>query len=51
LWAYYSALIFLLGAEFTQVYARVTRPDLIVHEKSVPLTDRERTQEGIPHGG
>jgi len=51
LWAYYSALIFLLGAEFTQVYARVTRPDLIVHEESVPLTDRERTQEGIPHGG
>ena len=50
LWAYYSALIFLLGAEFTQVYARVTRPDLIVHEESVPLTERERTQEGIPHG-
>jgi membrane protein len=28
LWVYYSAMIFLLGAEFTQVYARTWGTDI-----------------------
>ena len=48
LWVYYSAQILLLGAEFTQVYAKKfgskSRPD----EDAIPLTPEMRARQGIP---
>lgn len=37
LWAYYSATIFLLGAEFTQVYSRMYGTQIVPAENAEPL--------------
>jgi membrane protein len=48
LWIYYSSIILLLGAEFTQVYAlrRGHKPRLTKY--AVPVTKEARAQEGMP---
>lgn len=48
-WVYYAAQILLLGAEFTKVYAREFGSRGVPAENAVPLTEHERTQQGIPH--
>lgn len=49
LWVYYSAQILLLGAEFTQVYAR-RYGSLFIQptNNAVPVTAEQRAQEGRP---
>ena len=48
LWINYSAQILFLGAEFTQVYAR-DRGSVITPSKNArPLTDTDRSQQGLP---
>ena len=49
LWVYYSAQIFLLGAEFTQVYANQYGSRVRPAENAVAVTDLERAKQGIPH--
>lgn len=48
LWVYYSAQIFLFGAEFTQVYARKYGSRVVPDEDAVWLTEGQRIQEGRP---
>lgn len=48
LWVYYSAQIFLFGAEFTQVYAKKYGSRLVPDEDAVPLTPDMRARQGIP---
>jgi membrane protein len=48
LWVYYSAQIFLFGAEFTQVYARHYGSRIVPDEDAVRVTEEQRTQEGMP---
>ena len=47
LWVYYSSLILLFGAEFTQVYARSTGAAVEPAENAVPVTEEKRAQEGL----
>lgn len=49
LWVYYSAQIFLLGGEFTQVYANHYGSRIVAAEYAIPLTESARLQQGIPH--
>jgi membrane protein len=49
LWVYYSSLILLFGAEFTQVYAKQTGSWIAPSANARPVTDEERAQEGVPH--
>jgi membrane protein len=49
LWIYYSSQIFLLGAEFTQVYANQVGSRVSPSPNAVPVTAPERAQQGIPH--
>ena len=42
LWVYYSALIFFLGAEFTQVYAAQYGSGVAPDEHAEPLANRKR---------
>src|SRR2546423_15046109 len=42
LWVYYSSQIFLLGAEFTQVYAKRLGAEFVPGKNAVPLTDEMR---------
>ena len=49
LWIYYSAQILFLGAEFTQVYARLHGSHIVPADNAVALTERDRTHQGIPH--
>jgi membrane protein len=49
LWVYYSAQIFFLGAEFTQVYANEYGSKIVPDEDAVKVTEQERAQQGIPH--
>jgi membrane protein len=49
LWVYYSALILLFGAEFTQVYARRTGSWAVPSPHARPVAEQERVQEGVPH--
>lgn len=49
LWNYYSAMIFLLGAEFTQVYANKYGSRMVPSEEAIPLTEEMRAEQGIPH--
>jgi membrane protein len=49
LWVYYSAQILFLGAEFTQVYAHHQGDEIVADENAVPLTEKVRVQQGIPH--
>jgi membrane protein len=48
-WVYYSAHILFFGAEFTQVYARARGASVEPAANAVPLTERAREQQGIPH--
>lgn len=47
-WIYYSSLIFFIGAELTQVYARRFGSRVVPDSNAEPLTDEARAQEGIP---
>ncbi|HRV94735.1 MAG TPA: YihY/virulence factor BrkB family protein [Anaerolineae bacterium] len=48
LWVYYSAQIFLFGAEFTQVYAKKYGSRLVPDADAIPLTAEMRARQGIP---
>lgn len=48
LWIYYSAAIFFLGAEFTQVYANRFGTRLVPEERAVPVTEEARAEQGMP---
>jgi len=47
LWIYYSAQIFLLGAEFTQVYATRYGQRVLPSKNAVAMTEGDRAQEGL----
>lgn len=49
LWVYYSAQILFLGAEFTQVYANRFGSRIQASENAIPLTEKARVHQGIPH--
>jgi membrane protein len=49
-WIYYSAQIFLLGAEFTQVYTNKFGSRVRPAENAEFVTEEQRAQEGIPSG-
>jgi len=49
LWVYYSSQILLFGAEFTQVYASRYGSRVSATREAVPLTEKARVQEGMPH--
>jgi membrane protein len=46
---YYSAQIFLFGAELTQVYANRFGPRIVPAPNAVRVTEQQRAEEGIPH--
>jgi len=48
LWIYYSSIILLFGAEFTQVYALKRGHKLQPTRYAVPVTQEARAQEGMP---
>ena len=48
LWAYYSSIIMFIGAEFTQVWAKVHGRQLEPEENAVRVTEEDRAQQGIP---
>jgi membrane protein len=50
-WLYYSAQIFLFGAELTQVYANHYGSKITPAKNAVPLTEEARGEQGIPHRG
>lgn len=47
-WIYYSAQIFLFGAEFTRVYAQYSGTRIEPTPNAVLLTEADRAREGIP---
>jgi len=47
LWIYYSAQIFLLGAEFTQVYASRYGQRVLPDKNAVAVTEDDRAQQGL----
>src|SRR4029453_9078382 len=47
LWIYYSAQIFLLGAEFTQVYAGRYGRQVMPGKNAVAMAEGHRAQEGL----
>lgn len=49
LWVYYSVQILFLGAEFTQVYANRFGSRVVADEDAIPLTEKTRIEQGIPH--
>lgn len=49
LWVYYSAQILFVGAEFTQVYARIYGAPAVPDADAAPVTEEARAQQGIPH--
>ena len=51
LWIYYSAQIIFLGAEFTEVYARVLGSGVQPEADAVAITREARAQQGIPTEG
>ncbi|MDX1520467.1 MAG: YihY/virulence factor BrkB family protein [Anaerolineae bacterium] len=48
LWVYYSAQIFLFGAEFTQVYAKRYGSKIVPNEDAIPITPEMQARQGIP---
>ncbi|MCF6157295.1 MAG: YihY/virulence factor BrkB family protein [wastewater metagenome] len=48
LWVYYSAIILLLGTEFTQVYANRYGSRVVPEEYAIPLTEAMRKQQRLP---
>ena len=51
MWIYYSSVILLFGAEFTQVYAKQTGARIVPSKYAEPVTQEERAEQGIPHEG
>ncbi|HBY97286.1 MAG TPA: ribonuclease BN [Chloroflexi bacterium] len=49
LWVYYSAQILFFGAEFTQVHARRYGSRIVPTEDAIPVTEKARAEQGIPH--
>jgi membrane protein len=49
LWIYYSAMILFFGAEFTQVYANRYGSKIVPAEYAIPMTEKSRIQQGMPH--
>jgi membrane protein len=49
MWVYYASLILFFGAEFTQVYAKLTGARVVPDQYGVPTTEERRAQEGIAH--
>jgi membrane protein len=49
MWVYYASVILFLGAEFTQVYAKLTGARVVPGQFGVPTTEERRAQEGIAH--
>jgi membrane protein len=47
-WTYYSAQILFFGAELTQVYANEYGSRIVPADNAVPLTEKERANEGRP---
>jgi len=47
LWVYYASAILLLGAEFTQVYAKATGHNIQPAANAEPVTKEERVQQGL----
>ena len=50
-WLYYSAQIFLFGAEFTKVYANRFGSGIVPDKDAMPLTEEAQAQQGIPRTG
>lgn len=48
LWVYYSSIILLFGAEFTQAYVLKRGHKLVPTKYAVPVTAEARAQEGMP---
>jgi membrane protein len=48
LWIYYSAMIFLFGAEFTQVYARISGAEIVPSDKAIFVNQDKRGKPGKP---
>jgi membrane protein len=46
-WLYYSAQIFLFGAEFTKVYANRLGSRIVPAENAVAVTDQARAEQGM----
>ena len=49
IWLYYSAQIFLFGAELTQVYANKYGTRIEPAKNAEPMPETQRAQQGIPH--
>jgi membrane protein len=49
LYFYYSSFILILGAEFTQVYARMMGTRIQPSAHAIRITEADRDQQGIPH--
>lgn len=48
IWMYYSAQIFLFGAELTKAYANRFGSRIVPDENAVPVTEEARREQGIP---
>ena len=48
IWLYYSAQIFLFGAELTKAHANRFGSHIVPASDAVPLTEEARAQQGIP---
>ena len=46
-WVYYSSIIFLFGAEFTQVYARGGGAEIEPSANAIPITPQARAEQGM----
>jgi membrane protein len=49
IWAYYSAQIFLFGAEFIKAYANQYGSRIVPEADAEPVTEEARAEQGIPH--
>jgi hypothetical protein len=47
-WLYYSAQIFLFGAEFTKAYANRLGSHIVPKEDAMPASDKARAGQGTP---
>lgn len=50
-WIYYSAQIFLFGAEFTQVYTKDYGSKVVPAENAMPVTEEARAEQGMTRTG